>query len=182
MFATIRNRLNGRLSVLALAIALVTTGAASLAQLTDTLTVSNSFSVLAIDLQGNGQQSITASFALEAGQVNGPVQTITLSNNGNTQIRYAMRTAVTGTLAPNLKTDVSTSTDTNCGDANDVRLITPVVNNPQFGDPITGQQVGDRILAAGASETLCFMHSAAAASNGSQTASQVITFSAETTN
>jgi len=93
------------------------------------------------------------------GKVVGP-NALLVSNDGTGEMRYAMTSVSTNVdtkgLRNQLVLDVSLMTGATCATVNP----TPIYNGPLadavIGDPAEGGQTGDRILAAGASETLCF--------------------------
>jgi hypothetical protein len=182
---TIRQRVDRRYAILALLLAgLFATGLSSLALLTDTLTVNNSFSVSTLDLQASTDgttftQSVSNTYALEAGGST-PSSKLVMKNTGNTQLRYALRTVTTGTLKPNLQATIVVDVSGDCMGADQTVVFNGTSGaEPVFGDPAQGTQAGDRVLAAGATETLCLSFGATAAASG--TATQVMTYSAEAT-
>jgi hypothetical protein len=193
----IRAGLDRRLAVLLLSLSLIGTGIASLALLADTLTVTNEHTgvTLTIDLQANGAQSISTSFAwTDVGQ--SQAQALTISNDGNAELRYALRSTLTGTGSLSVPGTVfgdiyrldgifsdPPCTPTTHDDGVEVTRVSEFIftslDTVQFGNPATGQQSGDRLLAAGAQEKLCLVMSTAAAPDGD--AQHVMTFSAEST-
>jgi hypothetical protein len=84
-------------------------------------------------------------------------------NGGNVDLRYAMTTSWTPTpsgdpLANGLRLTVRTKTGNPCSSKDGAVLYGPdgVLSGAAIGDPAQGQQTGDRLLGAGASEALCF--------------------------
>lgn len=191
--ATVARRLDRRVAFVVLCLATAGTGISSLALVTDTLIVTNTHTTLTIDLQANGQQSVNASFNWTApGQE--AAQALTISNAGNAQLRYALRSTGTGTGSfandsvnafllrlddPGIQCTIALGT----AQQGTTLLSNPNTNdflNIQFGDPTTGQQPGDRVLDANASERLC-LRMTHDATSPSGSAEHRMTFSAEST-
>lgn len=88
--------------------------------------------------------------------------TISVNNSGTLQNRYSATTAIAGTgaavLGPALQATVKAGV-TACTAAGFAATGTAVYSGPldvlAIGNPAAGQQTGDRLLAAAASETLC---------------------------
>jgi hypothetical protein len=111
-----------------------------------------------------------------------------VENDGTAQLRYAMTTASTNadskalrdalTLA--VKTVDVTTPGTPCNDFDgSTTLYSGVLGatTGSFGDPTAGDDTGDRTLAAGANETLCFRVSLPSSTgNGAQGATTTTTF------
>ena len=82
--------------------------------------------------------------------------------HGNSTLRYAISTAATnpdGKALRDQMTLVIKTKDTNtagCGNFNGTQLFNGTLANGAVGDPAQGAQAGDRTLAGGASEILCF--------------------------
>lgn len=110
---------------------------------------------------------------------------LTLRNGGNLHLRYAMTTSTSGdaTLAGTLQLTVRTKTANPCASQDGSVLYGPAgLAGAAIGNPAQGAQAGDRELAAGASEDLCFtVQLPADASAGLQgrSVSAIFTFSAE---
>ena len=83
---------------------------------------------------------------------------LTVQNAGSLDLRYAMTTsppAGASALADTLELTVRTSTD-QCSTFTSTLYGPAPLGGAAFGDPARGQQAGDRTLASGASEDLCF--------------------------
>ncbi|HEX7173049.1 MAG TPA: hypothetical protein VF365_10625 [Candidatus Limnocylindria bacterium] len=182
-------RLDRRIAVLALALSVAATGIGSLALVTDVLTVTNDHSgtVITVDLQANGAQSVSAEFAwTTSGEIQ--AQELLVSNAGSAQIRYAMRSTVTGSgaLPSGLAAALYVVDGTDPCDPSIFDFLSPLTASQfldffQFGDPATGEDTGDRTLAAGASERLCVLMQAKPDVSLEGDAQHVMTFSAEST-
>lgn len=118
------------------------------------------------------------------------VAPLTLSNGGSGELRYAMTSSVTeSTLSASLALEIKSGLSScDVASMDDGTLGTVVadttLDGAAFGDPSQGAQSGDRTLAAGASEDLCFMvRLPLSADNSLQglSTSADLTFSAEQT-
>jgi len=82
-----------------------------------------------------------------------------VSNDGTLEMRYAMTTAATNTddldLRDALVLTIKTL-GTNCTTFDGTELYSGTLASGATGDPAQGGQLGDRTLAASASESLCF--------------------------
>jgi len=141
--------------------AMVGAGAYTLALFTDsTASAGNAFVVgtLAIGV------SPTSALITLSGMVPGDstTGTLTVSSTGNATLRYAMTTAATnpdGKALRDQMTLVVKTKDTNtagCSNFNGTQLFNGSLAAGAIGDPAQGAQGGDRTLAGGASEVLCF--------------------------
>lgn len=150
------------LVVLALLVGLLTVSA--LALFTDSASVpANTFSTGTVDISTSPTSAlVTFSNMAPGDQVTAP---ITVTNAGTLQLRYAVTSVTTeNTLAAQLdmtiKSSVTTCTNGGFGGSGTVLYgpgdlgSTAGVN--VIGDPAQGGQAGDRTLAAGANEILCF--------------------------
>jgi hypothetical protein len=144
--------------MLSLSIASLGAGAFSLALFTDQATVgANAFNTGTIDLTTNPTTALLTNSAMFPGDaVNG---TLLVTNAGTGALRYSMTTANTNaTLAAGLTLQVKT-VGTGCANFDGTDVVASVALNGAangFGSSATGAQTGDRSLAVGASETLCF--------------------------
>jgi predicted ribosomally synthesized peptide with SipW-like signal peptide len=143
-----------------LVVGALTAATMSLAIFTDTASVdSNAFTAGKIDINATPASTLVAFTNQFPGKVVGP-NALLVSNDGTGEMRYAMTSVSTNVdtkgLRNQLVLDVSLMTGATCATVNP----TPIYNGPLadavIGDPAEGGQTGDRILAAGASETLCF--------------------------
>ncbi len=177
------------MAVLALAGTIFT--AASLALFTDQQAVgSNTFSTGSVDLvAAPATTAITASAMAPGDQV---TANINVANSGSLEFRYSMTSTTTeDTLAAELVLTVKSGVTT-CDDANwqadGTVLYTGALGSTAtinvIGNPATGAQAGDRVLAATANENLCFnVTLPTSATNASQglTSTATFTFDAEQT-
>jgi predicted ribosomally synthesized peptide with SipW-like signal peptide len=145
-----------------LVVGALTAATMSLAIFTDTASVdSNAFTAGKIDINATPASTLVAFTNQFPGKVVGP-NALLVSNDGTGEMRYAVTSTSTNTdakgLAAQLVLNVSLQTGATCATVDP----TPIYDGPMsaatalIGDPAEGQQTGDRILAAGASETLCF--------------------------
>lgn len=191
---TRRRRNNGTkllasLAVLAMAGAVFSI--ASLALFTDQENVSgNAFTTGTIDLAAAPASAVVTMPAMAPGdQVTAP---LTVDNSGTLEFRYSMVSATTeNVLAAELdltiKSGVTTCDNANWG-ADGTVLYTGILGSTAttaiLGSNAQGAQAGDRVLAAGANEVLCFNVtlplSATDASQGLSTTA-TFTFDAEQT-
>ena len=82
-----------------------------------------------------------------------------VSNDGTLEMRYAMTTAATNTDALDLRDALVLTIKTlgtNCTTFDGTELYSGTLASGATGDPAQGGQLGDRTLAASASESLCF--------------------------
>lgn len=85
--------------------------------------------------------------------------TLTVSNAGGAELRYAMTSASTNVDGKNLLDVLSLEVrtqGTSCAAFDGSPLYSGAVGAAAFGDPSAGGQAGDRTLSGGASEVLCF--------------------------
>jgi hypothetical protein len=109
---------------------------------------------------------------------------IDINNSGSLRLRYSLTTTTSGdaTLASTLQLGVRTKTSNPCSDHDGINLYAGNLATAAFGNPASGSDVGDRELAAGAIETLCFeivLPSGAPASLLATTFAPTFVFSAE---
>ncbi|HYN88879.1 MAG TPA: hypothetical protein VER55_10125 [Ardenticatenaceae bacterium] len=84
---------------------------------------------------------------------------LTVANGGTLGLRYAMSTSTTGdtTLASSLQLTIRAKTANPCSSLDGSVLYGPgSLNVAAIGNPAYGVDGGDRTLAAGSSEDLCF--------------------------
>ena len=113
---------------------------------------------------------------------------VVVENDGTAQLRYAMTTSSTNAdskalrdaLSLSIKTIDVTTPGTPCNDFDGTSTLYSGVlgaSTAAFGDPTAGDDTGDRTLAAGANETLCFRVSLPSSTgNGAQGAATTTTF------
>jgi hypothetical protein len=139
--------------VASLAIAGLGSSALSLALFTDTDSSTWSFTTGTIDIESN-PTVLTSVSGMMPGGTN--TQALTIQNAGTASLRYAMTTVATNTLGDNLQLEVRTL-GTNCATFDGtVVLAATALDGAAIGNPSQGAQTGDRTLAGGASEILCF--------------------------
>src|SRR5204863_8505364 len=119
---------------------------------------------------------------------------LVVSNDGSAELRYAISSAATNTdslalkdaLTLTVKTIDATTPGTPCNDFDGTQLYSgdlDSTNGKLVGDSTQGAQTGDRTLAGGASETLCFkvVFPSSATSPAGAATTATFTFSAEQT-
>ena len=151
-----RKRRRGIVALLA-ALSLLTIGAGSisLAQFTDSTTSTWSFTAGTIDISTN-PAVFTSVSAMMPGDT--ATQALTVTNGGTGDLRYAMTTVATNALGNQLQLTIKTE-DGGGGCAaftGTSVLAATTLNGAAVGNPAQGAHAGDRNLAAGASEVLCF--------------------------
>jgi Camelysin metallo-endopeptidase len=172
-----RRRRRGIVGLLA-AVSLLTLGAGSisLAQFTDSSTATWSFTTGTIDISTSPTvfTSITAMMPGDAS-----TQALTVTNAGTGDLRYSMSTVATNTLGTQLQLTVKTQDGGGgCAAFTGTSVIAATaLNGAGFGSSTQGAQAGDRNLAAGANEVLCFRVSLALSTgNAYQGVSSAATF------
>jgi hypothetical protein len=172
-----RKRRRGIVALLA-AVSLLTIGAGtiSLAQFTDTTSSTWSFTAGTIDISTN-PTVFTAITSMMPGD--NATQALTVTNGGTGDLRYAMSTAATNALGDQLTLTIKTE-DAGGGCAaftGTSVLAATALDGAGFGSSNQGIDAGDRNLAAGASEVLCFrVGLALSTGNTFQGASSAATF------
>ena len=113
---------------------------------------------------------------------------VVIENDGTAQLRYAMTSSSTNAdglglrdaLSLTIKTIDVTTPGTPCDNFDGASTLYSGVlgaTTAAFGDPTPGSDTGDRVLNAGANETLCFRISLPSSTgNGSQGATTTTTF------
>jgi len=182
------------LAVLALAITSIGSGVFSLALFTSSATVdANTFTTGTITITTSPTTAaLTAGNLMPGDTVTAPIQ---INNAGSAQLRYSVTAATTDPDLKALRTQLTVAvksgvtTCTNAGWTASGTSVSPatVLGTTTLnvvGDPTTGSQSGDRVLAAGGSETLCFQVSLPGATGNAYqnaTATTTFTFAAEQT-
>jgi hypothetical protein len=98
---------------------------------------------------------------------------------GTLELRYAMTTVATNTDSKNLRDTLTLEIrdeGTSCGDFDGDVLYTGTLASGAIGNPAQGWQSGDRTLAAGANEVLCFKVDLPSGATGPEDASTTATF------
>lgn len=104
-------------------------------------------------------------------------QDITVANNGTGALRYALSTTATNTDGKGLASQLTLTISTGTCAAPGTQLYGSALGAAAFGSSAQGAQAGDRTVAAGASENLCFAWSFPLASgNAYQSAATTATF------
>jgi spore coat-associated protein N len=178
---TSRRRRRG-LIVLLLGLSLATlgSGAFSLAIFTDTDAAGGSFTAGTVDIATSPSTLFTVASLMpgDAGSA-----TLNVANSGTGALRYAMTSASTNSDGKALRAQLALTVKTGAC-AGVTTVYTGALSAAAFGDPSQGAQAGDRSLAGGANEDLCFAWSLPLASgNGYQgaTTTTTFTFNAEQT-
>jgi camelysin-like metallo-endopeptidase len=153
-------------------------GSVSLALFTDSDSSTWSFTTGTIDIESN-PAVVTAITAMMPGGV--AKDSLTISNAGTAILRYAMSTGATNALGTQLEVSVrAEDAGGGCTAFTGAVIVASgtVLNGAGFGSAAQGAQAGDRTLAGGASEVLCFQVSLPLSTgNTFQGASSLATFS-----
>ena len=152
-----RKRRRGIVALLAALSALtIGAGSVSLALFTDTDSSTWSFTTGTIDIESN-PAVLTAITAMMPGDV--AADSLTISNAGTADLRYAMTTAATNALGDELDIEVrEEDLDGACDDFDGAVVVAGLtaLDGAGFGSTAQGADAGDRVLIGGASEVLCF--------------------------
>jgi hypothetical protein len=177
------------LLTVALLLATVTTFMAqsAAALFTDSAAVpTNTFTAGTADISAAPASALLSASALAPGdKVTAP---LTVTNAGTLQLRYAMTSSHTnGAFAAQLTLRIVPVVNVGaCTGATDfsAAIYNSALSTAAFGNPAQGAHAGDRVLAAGTSEVLCFQAELPlAADNSAQglTTTATFTFDAEQT-
>jgi hypothetical protein len=180
-----RKRRRGLVALLG-AISALTFGASSvsLALFSDSDSSTWSFTTGTIDIESN-PAVVTAVSAMMPGDV--AADSLTISNAGTADLRYAMSTTATNALGDELDVAVREEDgDGGCDDFDGAVVVAAgtALDGAAFGDATAGADAGDRTLAGGASEVLCFQVSLPLATDNTfqgVTSAATFTFDAEQT-
>ena len=152
-----RKRRRGVVALLAALSALtIGAGSVSLALFTGSDSSTWSFTVGTIDIESN-PAVMTAITGMMPGDI--ASDSLTISNAGNATLRYAMTTVATNALGGQLTTEVrAEDAGGGCVAFTGAVIVAggTTLNGAGFGSAAQGPQAGDRTLAGGASEVLCF--------------------------
>jgi len=151
-----RKRRRGIVALLgAVSILTIGAGSISLAQFTDNDSSTWAFATGTIDINSNPAVLTAVSGMMPGDQ---STQALTISNDGSGDLRYAMSVTATNALGGALQLTVK-GEDAGGGCAaftgTSVLAIT-TLNGAGWGSSVQGFQAGDRNLAAGTNEVLCF--------------------------
>ena len=174
-----------RRGMLALLLGLTTlslgAGAFSLAIFTDTDSTDGTFASGTIDITSSPDFDLSVPALLPGDSA---TAALTIANSGTGQFRYAMTADAPGTLGSALTLTVRTL-GTSCAAFDGTVVSGPtVLDSASYGNPATGADTGDRVLAAGANEVLCFRVTLPIGSGNAlqdQTTTATFTFAAEQT-
>jgi predicted ribosomally synthesized peptide with SipW-like signal peptide len=152
-----RKRRRGIIALLAALSALTLgAGSVSLALFTDTDSSTWSFTTGTIDIESN-PAVLTAITAMMPGDT--AADSLTITNAGTADLRYAMTTVATLALGDELDLAVREE-DAGGGCAAFTGAVVvaagTALDGAGFGSSAQGPQAGDRVLTGGASEVLCF--------------------------
>jgi spore coat-associated protein N len=180
-----RKRRRGIIALLS-ALAALTLGAGSfsLAQFTSTDSSTWSFTTGTINIDSSPSVVTAVTGMMPGGTA---ADSLTITNLGNATLRYAMTTTATNALGSQLSVTVrGVDVDTvGCGSFDGVLIAGPTaLHGASFGNPAQGAHAGDRVLAGGASELLCFQVSLPLTTNNTfqgATSLATFTFDAEQT-
>ena len=169
------------LVVIAGSLASVGAGISSLAIWTDSEDASGAFTAGTVDLALSPTTIFTATGI-------GPGQTgsapLTVSNSGTMALRYALTSSSTNDDGLGLRAQLLLTVAPGACPGGTALFGPAAVAGASFGDPTQGSHSGDRTLAAGASETLCFtwaLPSSTGDSYQGSTTTTTFTFAAEQT-
>jgi spore coat-associated protein N len=139
----------------AVSILTIGAGSISLAQFTDTDSSAWDFATGTIDVNSNSALMTAVSAMMPGDQ---ETQALTISNDGSGDLRYTLSVAATDALGSALELTVNEE-DAGGGCAafdGATVLAATALDGAAVGDATQGADAGDRDLAAGASEVLCF--------------------------
>lgn len=142
--------------VVALSAVSLGAGAFSLAVFTDSGTASGSFSTGTVDIAVTPTAlfAVTGIYPGDSGSA-----TLNVQNSGTGALRYAMTTAATNADGKGLRDQLSLTIRTGACPGSTVLAGPVALSGVAIGDPTQGAQAGDRTLAGGANEDLCFLWS-----------------------
>ena len=150
-----RKRRRGIVALLgAVSILTIGAGSISLAQFTDTATSTWSFTTGTIDIS-TSPAVLTAVSNMLPGDT--ATQALTVTNGGTGDLRYALSTVATNALGAQLQLTIKTQDGGGCAVFTGTSVLAATaLNGAGFGSALQGANAGDRNLAAGANEVLCF--------------------------
>jgi hypothetical protein len=149
-----RRRRRGLL-VLLLGLAVLTmgTGAFSLARFTSSDTSSGAFTTGTIVLDATPATLFTVTGMLPGDSGSA---TLNVKNDGTGELRYAMTSSSTNADGKGLMNALNLSITAGACPGSGSPLYASTLNGAAFGNAAQGPHSGDRVLASGASEDLCF--------------------------
>jgi hypothetical protein len=160
--------------LLASSLATVGAGAMSLAVFTDSKASSGSWTAGTVILGVAPATAFTAAGILPGDTGS---QTIAVSNTGTGALRYAMTSSSTNTDTKGLAAQMTLTIKLGTCAAPTTTVYTGALSAAALGNPAQGADAGDRAVAAGATDNLCFTWLFPLASgNAFQTATTTATF------
>jgi hypothetical protein len=163
--------------LLASSLATLGAGAMSLAVFTDSKASTGSWTSGTVIL---GVAPATAFTATGIMPGDSGSQTITVSNTGTGALRYALSTSATNADTKGLAAQMSLTIKAGACPGAGANLYSGALGSAALGSNTQGAQAGDRAVAAGASDQLCFAWSFPLASgNGFQSAATTATFTSD---
>ncbi len=136
------------------AVATVGAGAMSLALFTDSQAATGSWTSGTITLGSISPSTVFTATDILPGD--GGSQTVTVSNSGTGALRYAMSSASTDEDTKGLAAQMTLLVEVGACPSAEATIYTGPLSDALFGSVITGADTGDRLISAGATETLCF--------------------------
>lgn len=139
--------------VLGSSLAMLGAGAMSLAVFTDSDTNGATWTTGTIILGVSPTTVFTPGVVMpgDSGQ-----QTVTVANTGTGALRYAMSSVATDTDSKGLRSQLTLTIDAGACGSTTASLYSGTLQGAAFGSSAQGGQAGDRSIAAGANEQLCF--------------------------
>lgn len=169
-----KRRRAGLAILMSTALATFGAGAVSLAVFSDTDTQDADWTTGTVVLDVSTATAFTASDIMPGDQ---GTRTVTVANSGTGDLRYAMTSSATNDDGKGLAGQLDLTIRAGSCAAPGATLYDATLAGAAFGDPAQGDDAGDRDVAAGASEDLCFSWSFPLSSgNGYQSASTTATF------
>ena len=160
--------------LLASSLATVGAGAMSLAVFTDSKATSGSWTAGTVILGVSPATAFTATGILPGDTDS---QTIAVSNTGTGVLRYAMTTSSTNADSKGLAAQMTLTVKLGTCAAATTTLYTGALSAAFLGNPAQGDDTGDREVAAGATDNLCFAWTFPQTSgNGFKSAATTATF------
>lgn len=156
-------------------------GMSSLAIWTDSDSGSASFTAGTVDIATSSATILNVT-AMAPGQSGSAALTVT--NSGTLALRYALTSTSTNTDGKALRGQIQLTVSSGACPGSTALYGPGALSGAAIGDPTQGSQTGDRTLAAGANEVLCFAWSLPSATNDTfqgATTSTTFTFAAEQT-
>jgi len=149
-------------------------GAMSLAVFSDSAAADGAWSTGTIVLGVSPSTTFSASAIMPG---DGGSQTVTVDNTGTGDLRYAMTGSATDADGKGLADQLTLTVEAGACGSTTGTLYSGALSGAAFGDPATGADAGDRNVAAGGSDDLCFTWAFPQASgNGYQNAATDATF------